>query len=182
MLYINLRFAGVFFSYDTSIEAVLTDVNVSFNNGWTGIVGPNGVGKTTLAKLAAGLLSPDSGSIIKSNDYLCGLYCEQTTEFIPEFANDFFSSGDNESGKLKSILGIHDDWFERWNSLSHGERKRVQIAIMLWKAPDILVLDEPTNHLDSDTTTLISDALYSYEGIGLLISHNRELLDKLCIN
>ena len=51
---------------------------------------------------------------------------------------------------------------------------------MLWKNPDILVLDEPTNHLDAETTALISDALSSYEGIGLLISHNRQLLDNLC--
>jgi macrolide transport system ATP-binding/permease protein len=180
MSYINLRFAGVSFSYGTSIEAVLRDVNVNFDNGWTGIIGPNGVGKTTLAKLAAGLLEPDSGTIIKSNDYLTGLYCEQTTELLPDHAEDFFMNDDNETGKLKSILGIQPEWMNGWNYLSHGERKRVQIAIMLWKNPDILVLDEPTNHLDAETTELISNALFSYEGIGLLISHNRQLLDKLC--
>ena len=113
MSYINLRFEQVNFSYDTSIEAVLKNVNVSFNTGWTGIIGPNGVGKTTLAKLAAGLLKPDNGAITKSNDSLSSLYCEQTTEYLPENESEFFANDDNDTGRLKSILAISDDYFSR---------------------------------------------------------------------
>lgn len=180
MLYINLRFSKVSYSYENSIENILTDININFNTGWTGIIGPNGIGKTTLAKLACGLLTPESGTIIKSDDTLTAMYCEQTTEQIPDFAEQFFIADDNESGRLNSILNINDDWLARWDTLSHGERKRIQIAIMLWKSPSIFVLDEPTNHLDNDSSNMIKSALSGFEGIGLLISHDRKLLDELC--
>ena len=179
---INLRFSEVSFSYDTSIENIFSDINISFNTGWTGIVGPNGIGKTTLAKLAIGLLNPTSGTIIKSKGSLSTFYCEQTTEYLPEFALDFFSDTGNESGYIKSILKINSDRINNWNTLSHGERKRIQIGIMLWKNHDIVVLDEPTNHLDHETVSTLYQGLKDFNGIGIIISHDRFLLDKLCSN
>jgi ATPase subunit of ABC transporter with duplicated ATPase domains len=179
---INLRFSEVCFSYETSIENIFSDINISFNSGWTGVVGPNGIGKTTLAKLAVGLLYPTSGNIIKSKESLSAFYCEQTTEYLPEFALDFFSDENNDSGYIKSILEINNDWINNWNSLSHGERKRIQIGIMLWKKHDILILDEPTNHLDYETVCTLYEGLKDFSGIGIIISHDRFLLDKLCSN
>jgi ATPase subunit of ABC transporter with duplicated ATPase domains len=177
---INLRFTNVSFSYESSEHLIINNLTVSFPRGWTGIVGPNGIGKTTLAKLAVGLLLPDKGSILKIRENYSGLYCPQTIENYPDFLDEFFESGDNDSGRLCSILEINRDWKGRWNSLSHGERKRLQIAIMLWKNPDILALDEPTNHLDSFSSKIIMESLFNYDGIGLIISHNRSLLDQLC--
>jgi len=103
---INLRFSEVCFSYETSVENIFSDINISFNTGWTGVVGPNGIGKTTLAKLAVGLLYPASGNIIKSKETLSTFYCEQTTEYLPEFALNFFNDKDNSSGHIKSIFNI----------------------------------------------------------------------------
>ena len=68
----------------------------------------------------------------------------------------------------------------RWPTLSHGERKRAQIAVALWQQPDVLLLDEPTNHIDITAHELLIEALTSFRGIGLLVSHDRDLLDLLC--
>jgi ATPase subunit of ABC transporter with duplicated ATPase domains len=87
---------------------------------------------------------------------------------------------DSLAGRLRSQLGIDPDWLERWSTLSHGERKRLQIAVALWRQPIVLALDEPTNHLDVETRGLLIQALSAWQGIGLLVSHDRELLDALC--
>ncbi|MFR3052255.1 MAG: ATP-binding cassette domain-containing protein, partial [Eggerthella lenta] len=63
--------------------------------------------------------------------------------------------------------------------LSHGERKRIQIACALAAEPQVLALDEPTNHLDAPTRALVAQALASFKGVGLLVSHDRALLDEL---
>ncbi|MDD5362694.1 MAG: ATP-binding cassette domain-containing protein [Ignavibacteria bacterium] len=180
MTNINLCFSKVTFSYTASQLLVIKNLSVTFQNGWTGIIGANGIGKTTLAKLACGILQPDAGSILMTNHIPLGFYCEQETNVLPEYSNDFFNSGDNYSGRLRSILQIKDDWVYRWDSLSYGERKKLQVAIALWKTPDILVLDEPTNHLDKNTSSVITESLRTYKGTGLIISHNRMLLDELC--
>jgi ATPase subunit of ABC transporter with duplicated ATPase domains len=81
---------------------------------------------------------------------------------------------------LKSRLRVGDDWPERWATLSHGERKRAQIAVALWREPAVLALDEPSNHIDADARRLLVRALTEFGGIGLLVSHDRDLLDELC--
>ncbi|HUZ18277.1 MAG TPA: ATP-binding cassette domain-containing protein [Spirochaetia bacterium] len=77
-------------------------------------------------------------------------------------------------------LGIGYDWPYRWETLSWGERKRAQLAAALYLRPDMLVLDEPTNHLDVEASAMVRSALLQYHGIGVVISHDRELLDLLC--
>jgi len=72
------------------------------------------------------------------------------------------------------------EWADRWGSLSHGERKRAQIAAALWRRPDVLALDEPTNHLDAHAKGVLLAALKSFRGVGLLVSHDRDFLDALC--
>jgi ATPase subunit of ABC transporter with duplicated ATPase domains len=90
------------------------------------------------------------------------------------------AAADPAAGELRSRLGIREDWGGRWESLSHGERKRAQIAVALWIDPQCLCIDEPTNHVDSATRALLRRGLEAYRGIGLLVSHDRELLDLLC--
>lgn len=177
---ISLIFDSVHFSYDSSPSPVLADASFHLACGWTGLVGANGAGKTTLAKLAAGHLLPTRGTILLRPQGAMAHYVEQDTEYLPAHAGDFMLSDDNRAGELRSLLGIDGDWPERWSTLSHGERKRLQTGIALWIQPDLLVLDEPTNHLDASSRRFIAKALRMYDGVGMLISHDRALLDDLC--
>jgi ATPase subunit of ABC transporter with duplicated ATPase domains len=81
---------------------------------------------------------------------------------------------------IKGQLGICSDWVERWLTLSEGERKRAQLAVALWLEPEVLAVDEPTNHLDCQAREVITKALCCFDGVGLVVSHDRELLDSLC--
>jgi ATPase subunit of ABC transporter with duplicated ATPase domains len=173
-----LFFHDVSFFYPSSIHPVLENISAEFHNGWTGVTGDNGAGKTTFLMLAAGLLEPQTGTV----SGVGGLYCPQRTDEVPDLWEDFFSSADGGTGRLMSLLGIEADWPYRWETLSHGERKRLQLGIALWREPDLLALDEPTNHLDRDAKALVASALESYSGAGLLVSHDRALLDRLCGN
>jgi ATPase subunit of ABC transporter with duplicated ATPase domains len=174
-----LSFDAVEYSYSSSVEAVLKHITFEARSGWTGIVGENGSGKTTLLLLAVGAIAPSAGSV-KTPEHI--RYCPQRTDSLPKGWEDFFSSADNEVGRLMDYLHIEYDWPYRWDSLSHGERKRLQLAIALACNPALLAVDEPTNHLDTEAKSLIGAALEHYTGIGLLVSHDRALLDRLCHN
>ena len=82
--------------------------------------------------------------------------------------------------RLRGVLGVDASWQERWQTLSHGERKRCQMGAALYGSPDLLAVDEPTNHLDAVTRERVFAALRLYRGVGLLVSHDRALLDGLC--
>jgi ATPase subunit of ABC transporter with duplicated ATPase domains len=179
MAHLFLSFNSVEFSYPSSVYPVLKNVSFELVPGWTGITGENGAGKTTLLLLAAGLLSPGAGSILRPEDIF---YCPQRTDDIPESWEDLFFAGSNAAGRLLSGLGIGADWPCRWETLSCGERKRFQLALALWRNPALLAADEPTNHLDAEAAILVRDTLANYRGIGLLVSHDRALLDSLCGN
>ncbi len=172
-----LLFSDVSFTYDTMTVPLLSNINVHFNRGWTGIIGANGTGKTTLLKLAAGELSPSQGQITGSEN---AVYCRQRTDNPPLLLDKMINSSDNPACRIKGQLNVGADWYERWDTLSHGERKRAQIAAAIWSGPAILAVDEPTNHLDADARNYLRQALNSFNGIGLLVSHDRELLDSLC--
>ena len=171
-----VSFKSVYFSYPSSLSPVLENVSVEIPTGWTGLTGNNGAGKTTFLLLAAGLLEPRSGKISGGG----GTYCPQRTDELPPGWEDFLYAAGGDAGRLRSRLGIQDDWPSRWETLSHGERKRLQSALALWQRPDLLAVDEPTNHLDRRTGELVARALESYAGTGLLVSHDHALLDRLC--
>ena len=173
----NLKFQNVTFIYCSASEPLFQNVSLHIGNGWSGVVGPNGAGKTTLLKLATGVLKPNSGSITACRN---AVYCPQRTDDVPEKFSELVSANTKSAGIIKSRLGICDDWAGRWTTLSHGERKRAQIAVALWLRPDVLAIDEPTNHIDSQASEIITRALCSYKEVGLIVSHNRELLDLLC--
>ncbi|MDX9760035.1 MAG: ATP-binding cassette domain-containing protein [Bacteroidota bacterium] len=165
------------FTHDNAALPVLEDVTVHFDAGWTGIVGANGSGKTTLLHLAAGLLDAQQGQLRRPS---LVVLCPQRTDDAPEELPAFLAATDAEACTLRGRLQVGEDWADRWATLSHGERKRAQIGLALWREPEALLLDEPTNHIDSDARALLIQALRSFRGVGLVVSHDRELLDLLC--
>ncbi|WP_287373341.1 ATPase, T2SS/T4P/T4SS family [Prosthecochloris sp.] len=177
MGHLFLQFQNVSFTYQTALEPLFEDVSVHATRGWTGIVGPNGSGKTTFLKLATGQLQPNAGRI---DCPPLSRYCPQRTDSMPNDFGNFIRTTEKQAYVIRNNLGVQDDWYERWETLSHGERKRAQIAVTLWQEPDLLAIDEPTNHVDSDARKILVQALFAFQGVGLLVSHDRDLLDSLC--
>lgn len=172
-----LAFHHITFAHEGALAPLIEDVTVHFSSGWTGIVGVNGSGKTTVLQLALGTLEPRQGTVDRPEHIV---FCPQRTDHQPSRFNEMLGSTDPDACILRGKLRLGDDWAKRWDTLSHGERKRSQIAVALWQRPDVLLIDEPTNHIDVDARALLADALSSFRGIGLLVSHDRELLDLLC--
>ncbi len=172
-----VRFHHVHFSYASSTAPLLADLNLHFPCGWSGVVGANGAGKTTLLRLATGHLAPDAGSVETPPGVV---YCPQRTDDPPDRLGEFLLDASGAAARLRDRLGIGDDWEARWSTLSHGERKRAQIAVALWIDPEVLAVDEPTNHLDLQARALLEAALAGFRKVGLLVSHDRDLLDALC--
>jgi ATPase subunit of ABC transporter with duplicated ATPase domains len=173
----SILFQNVSFNYDRTTYALINNLSAHFARGWTGIVGANGVGKSTVLKLAAGELLPNQGRVVIPGS---AIYCQQRTDDIPHQLNDLIQSMDGDAFEIKGRLRVDDDWVGRWTTLSHGERKRAQIAVALWRKPEVLAVDEPTNHLDAAAQDLLFAGLAGFQGVGLLVSHDRDLLDNLC--
>lgn len=173
----RITLSAIHYAYPGSSAAALAGVDAVFPAGWTGVVGDNGCGKSTLARIAAGLITPDGGSVAPRG--VMAAYCEQDASAEPERLADFACAWDRRAVRLRADLGIEDDWPWRFATLSGGQQKRLQVAVALWEEPDLLVLDEPTNHVDGPTRQAIARVLAGFGGVGLLISHDRALLDEL---
>ena len=171
----RLAFRDVSFQYEGG-DPLFSDLTVHFPVGFTGIIGANGTGKSTLLKVALGELEPDEGNVQRSGEVV---YCPQRTDDPPAMLDAFLAAEDGYAYGLRGRLGVEPDFSERWASLSHGERKRAQIGAALWLEPTVLAIDEPTNHIDSAARQLLLDELVSFRGVGLIVSHDRDLLDTL---
>jgi ATP-binding cassette subfamily F protein uup len=155
-----------------------------------GLVGPNGIGKSTLLKLILGELEPDSGKI-KLGANLQVAYFDQMRDALDEEATlgEFISPGSDwiEVGSKRThvMTYLQDFLFspERANAqvkmLSGGERNRLLLARHFAKEANVLVLDEPTNDLDIDTLELLEEKLANYEGTVFIVSHDRRFLDNV---
>jgi len=174
----HLQLSSISFGY-TDALTILQDISFSLNEGWTGIVGPNGGGKTTLLRLIAGELKPVSGSLRFNPPTAKPLLVEQRVEPLTSEIEAFSMNWENEVARIRARLELDPDEIYRWGTLSPGERKRWQIGAALALHPEVLLLDEPTNHLDADARKMLMTELSRYEGIGLLVSHDRNLLDSL---
>ena len=174
MHYLTIK--NLHFKYKQSSIPIFQDLSLEFEQGWSCIVGANGSGKSTLLKIISKEFKAQGGTI-KGNDL--SYYCPQSTEIMPDNLEDFMFNYTSKSFKIRDLLGIKDSWAYSWGTLSHGERKRVQLALALFEEPDVLLIDEPTNHLDNKSKNIVIEALKSFKGIGVLVSHDRELLDTL---
>ncbi|MGH0054320.1 MAG: ATP-binding cassette domain-containing protein, partial [Sphaerochaetaceae bacterium] len=175
----TIHLTSLRFQYPNTLHPLFKNLELTLGQGWTAILGANGSGKSTLLQLATGLLKPDAGS---STYPEFTKYIQQRTDDPPENFETFASAYDREACRLHGVLQIERDWFYRWETLSHGERKRVQLACALYEEPDAIAVDEPTNHLDVAVIGMVGDALERFKGVGLLVTHDRALADRLCSN
>ncbi len=172
----SLTLKSLSFSYDHSDKKIIHSLDISFPRGWTSIIGPNGCGKSTLLKILAGKLKATSGTF---SDKLSSYYCEQETLSEPESFTEFKNAHDYEARRLKTSLGLNELFERPWLEMSCGEQKRFQLACALWEKPELLLVDEPSNHLDEKNRNYIVQALKDFKGIGVLVSHDRDLLESL---
>lgn len=172
-------------------KTILENFSVKILRGdRVGIIGPNGAGKTTLLKILTGALSPDKGTV-KLGTNLEATFLDQHRSLIKDTDTvwDTLSDGGDHimvRGHSKHIISyIKDFLFESSQahspvgSLSGGEKNRLLLAKTLAQPTNLLILDEPTNDLDMDTLDLLQDVLNDYEGTLLLVSHDRDFLDRL---
>lgn len=155
-----------------------------------GLIGPNGVGKTTLLKLILGDLEPSSGSVRRGTK-LSVAYFDQTRNVLDEEKSALDNIGEGRDfveikGKSRHIISYLEDFLftgERARTpiktLSGGERNRILLAKLFSKPFNVLVLDEPTNDLDVETLELLESMLVNYDGTLLLVSHDREFIDNV---
>ncbi len=176
-----LRLSKLCFAYEGQ-STLFHDIDATIPCGWTGVVGRNGSGKTTLLRLLLRELSANSGDIelVGAGPTPLIEHCEQSVTSPPGRLAEFLGALDGATVRLRAALGVREDWGARWDSLSYGERKRLQVGSALHRWPDVLLLDEPTNHVDRETRGFLMQALSRFRGVGLLVSHDRALLDGLC--
>jgi ATP-binding cassette ChvD family protein len=160
-------------------------------NGIVGVIGPNGVGKTTLFKTIVGLEQPDSGNV-RVGETVKLSYVDQNRANIDPTKNvwevvsdglDYIEVGQNEmpSRAYVSAFGFKGpDQQKKAGVLSGGERNRLNLALTLKEGGNLILLDEPTNDLDVETLGSLENALDSFPGCAVVISHDRWFLDRTC--
>ena len=173
-----VRLSGLSFSCSDSVST-LTDVNLTLAAGWTGIVGPNGAGKTTLLRLIAGELEPASGQVNLDPPRGVIRVCAQTVEAMTAEIAAFAVATEGVTRRIHGELRLDSAALMRWPTLSPGERKRWQVGAALGAEPAVLMLDEPTDHLDVEARELLIAGLERFRGVGIIVSHDRALLDRI---
>lgn len=168
-------------------EKVLFE-DLDFSLYWSkhiGVVGENGVGKSTLIQLILQNIQPDSGYVKLGEQVKIG-YLPQKVEFTNEALSilaTFREAIPMDEGEARHFLAqflfYREDVFRSVKQLSGGERIRLKLAILMKSETNFLILDEPTNHLDISTREVMEDVLGTYQGTLLAVSHDRYFLDKL---
>ncbi|MCU0330163.1 MAG: energy-dependent translational throttle protein EttA [Candidatus Kapabacteria bacterium] len=157
--------------------------------GIIGIIGPNGAGKTTLFKMMTGQLQPDAGSFLVGDTVKLG-YIDQNRPLDPEKSiweeitggADVVTLGTREMNSRAYVARFNfagSDQQKKVTQLSGGERNRVHLAKMLKEGANVLLLDEPTNDLDVNTLRALEEALQTFAGCAVVISHDRWFLDRI---
>ena len=156
-----------------------------------GLIGPNGVGKSTFIKMLQGIVSPDSGEWNVGDTVRFGYYSQEGISFddnkrvidaITEIAEDIVVNGDVRYSPMQFLthfLFSPADQQKYISTLSGGERARLHLASVLMRSPNFLVLDEPTNDLDIMTLGILEDYLRNFNGCLIVVSHDRFFLDSI---
>ena len=169
---------------------LIRDYNYIFlKNDRIGIIGPNGCGKTTLLKIINGIVKPDTGTIEIGQTIRIG-YFSQENEYMDDSmkvidyvkeAGEYIQTSD---GRITASQMLERFLFEgaiQWSKiekLSGGEKRRLYLLRILMSAPNVLILDEPTNDLDIQTLTILENYLDGFDGIIIVVSHDRYFLDR----
>ena len=172
---IHLR--GVAFAHGDAAP-LFESVELHLRPGWYGLVGANGAGKTTLLGLLSGALSPTRGTLAFEPDTLDVVVCPQTVDVLSADVIALAEAQARAAIRIRASLSLTPADLDRWPTLSPGERRRWQIGAALYREPDALLIDEPTNHLDAVARAHVQDALARHRGIGVVVSHDRALLDE----
>ena len=176
---------GVGFRYGDG-PTVLSDVNLALGRRERlGIVGANGTGKSTLVDLLAGRRRPTTGTVETGPTVVTGYYDQQGRELDPEARVQNLVAGPHRApGSLADVELMKRFWFAgeltfaKAGSLSGGERRRLQLLLVLAGRPNVLFLDEPTNDLDLDTLRILEDFLEDWPGALVTVSHDRTFLER----
>ena len=178
-----LSFEDVCFTY--SFKPILDYVNLVINEKekW-GIVGQNGVGKSTLLRMMVGLEKPDSGEVTRLKKYKIS-YCPQNSEFDPDKTIYdtvlSYMTEKTEEYQIQATLNKlgFTDYSQKIGILSGGQQKRVALAISLIRNADVYFLDEPTNHLDQDMIIWLEKYLAKVSKTVVLVTHDRYFLSRI---
>ena len=176
-------------SYGT--RCLIKDYNYIFlKNDRIGIIGPNGCGKTTLLKIINGIVKPDSGSVEIGQTIRIGYFSQENEymdasmkviDYIKE-VGEYVATSDGRitaSQMLENFLFEGALQWSRIEKLSGGEKRRLYLLRVLMSSPNVLILDEPTNDLDIQTLTILEDYLDRFDGIIIVVSHDRYFLDRM---
>ncbi len=155
-----------------------------------GIVGKNGIGKSTSLNLITGLLKPDKGKIIKGQTIKFGYYSQQgfipvedkrVIDIVKDIAEQIYiGKGTISASQFLSYFNFsHSTQYNYFSNLSVGEKRRLYLLMTLIKNPNFLILDEPTNDLDILTLNILENFLIQYQGCLIIVSHDRCFMDKL---
>ncbi|WP_242346074.1 ATP-binding cassette domain-containing protein [Anaeromyxobacter terrae] len=172
----SVRLERLSFAYADSVP-ILSDVDLLLPSGFTALVGENGAGKSTLLALLAGALSPGEGRVRLEGATVA--LCPQEVHRPGDELFALAGREDGEARRLRASLALDPGDLARWETLSPGERKRWQLAGALAAEPEVLLLDEPTNHADADARALLVAALRRFRGVGVVVSHDRALLEAI---
>lgn len=167
-------------------NTLFTNANIELKRGeHVAIIGKNGTGKTTLLKMINGLVPLDTGEIKLGSKVEVGYYDQEhhvlhdEKTLFEEISDDYeYLTNTQIRNTLAAFLFTGDDVFKRIKDLSGGERGRVSLAKLMLSNANFLILDEPTNHLDITSKEILEQALNSYEGTVLYVSHDRYFINK----